>query len=105
MCVFNTRLPAPKLPPIHLFSQLIGSSISISIVSFAINFSMAKLFATKYKYTLDSNQVTFFHLKMILGQMKIILKKRRHLHMDLVISFRVFSRAFHHALAFQDQLF
>jgi hypothetical protein len=36
---------------------LIGDSITIGIVSFAINVSMAKMFAKKYKYEIRPNQV------------------------------------------------
>lgn len=52
------RFPAPKVPPVQLLPDIIGNVINISIVSFAINISMAKLFAKKYKYELDSNQVS-----------------------------------------------
>jgi len=51
--------PAPKVPPVEILPDIIGNVINISIVSFAINISMAKLFAKKYKYELDSNQVCF----------------------------------------------
>ena len=50
-------IPTPKLPPVGIFSHVISESISIAIVSFAINISMAKLFARKYKYDLVANQV------------------------------------------------
>ena len=51
------RIPAPILPPFHLIPQLIGDAISIAIVSFALNISMAKFFGKKYKYEISSNQV------------------------------------------------
>jgi MFS superfamily sulfate permease-like transporter len=49
--------PAPVLPPLKIFPMLIGDSISIAIVSFALNVSMAKLFAKKHKYEIKPNQV------------------------------------------------
>ncbi|CAF1045955.1 unnamed protein product [Brachionus calyciflorus] len=52
-------IPAPKVPPLHIFPLIIGSSVSIAIVSFAINISMAKLFAKKYNYELEPNQELF----------------------------------------------
>jgi solute carrier family 26, other len=54
-----SSIPKPQLPPVKVFPLIIGSSISIAIVSFAINISMAKLFAKKYKYDLDANQELF----------------------------------------------
>lgn len=59
-----SRIPAPRPPPLNIFPLIIGSSISIAIVSFAINISMAKLFAKKYKYELDANQVAFVWVKV-----------------------------------------
>jgi len=52
--------PAPKLPPFHILPNVFSASISIAIVSFAMNISMAKLFAKKYKYELAPNQVDIF---------------------------------------------
>lgn len=50
-------LPVPKLPPFRILPNVLSASISIAIVSFAMNISMAKLFAKKYKYELAPNQV------------------------------------------------
>ena len=52
--------PAPKLPPFKILPNVFSASISIAIVSFAMNISMAKLFAKKYKYELAPNQVGNF---------------------------------------------
>ncbi|CAF0955390.1 unnamed protein product [Brachionus calyciflorus] len=49
-------IPTPRAPPIKLLPTLIGDSIAIAIVSFAINVSMAKLFAKKHKYEISANQ-------------------------------------------------
>lgn len=53
---FN-RIPPPQLPPFSIVSDILGDAISIAIVSFAINISMAKMFAKKYKYEISPNQV------------------------------------------------
>ena len=50
--------PAPQLPAFKFLPAVFNASLSIAIVSFAINISMAKLFAKKYKYELRANQVT-----------------------------------------------
>ncbi len=51
--------PKARLPPLNSFLHVISGSISIAIVSFAINISMAKLFSKKYKYNLNANQELF----------------------------------------------
>lgn len=51
------RIPAPRMPPLWLFSQIVFESIEIAIVSFALNISMAKLFAKRYNYQIRPNQV------------------------------------------------
>lgn len=51
------RLPAPNVPPLSIVSDVIFDSLSIAIVSFAINISVAKLYAKKYKYEIRPNQV------------------------------------------------
>ena len=52
-------MPDPQLPPFEIVTSVIGSSINIAIVSYALNFSIGKIFAKKYKYDLDPNQVWF----------------------------------------------
>jgi len=51
------RIPTPVFPPLQIIGDIIDSSFNIAIVSFALNISMSKLFAKKYKYDLDVNQV------------------------------------------------
>ncbi|XP_064361793.1 pendrin isoform X1 [Dromaius novaehollandiae] len=46
--------PAP--PAVGMFSQMIASSFSISIVAYAIAVSVGKVYATKYDYAIDGNQ-------------------------------------------------
>lgn len=57
MFSFIKRIPKPTLPPLKLFTVLIPDAIEIAIVSFALNISMAKLFAKRYKYSIRPNQV------------------------------------------------
>ncbi len=40
-------------------SDVIGDAVAIAIVCFVVNISMAKLFATKYKYQISPNQELF----------------------------------------------
>ncbi|XP_067131166.1 prestin-like isoform X2 [Centruroides vittatus] len=51
-----TGLPAPEIPRVDLFPNLIADSFSIAIVVFAITLSMAKLFAKKHHYEINPNQ-------------------------------------------------
>lgn len=56
--VYN-RIPKPIVPPMNLFVKLAGDSLSIAIVSYAVNISMAKLFAKKHKYEINPDQVKY----------------------------------------------
>ncbi|XP_059150453.1 prestin-like isoform X2 [Physella acuta] len=49
-------IPAPNLNAFTCLSEVIADSIAIAIVSFAISVSMAKIFAKKHDYAVDSNQ-------------------------------------------------
>lgn len=51
-----TGFPPPAFPPINRLSSVAVDAIGISIVSFAINISMAKMFAQKHGYALIPNQ-------------------------------------------------
>ncbi|CAF2630360.1 unnamed protein product [Rotaria sp. Silwood2] len=52
-------IPPPTVPPMAAISDVVGDAIAIAIVCFVINISMAKLFATKYKYQISPNQELF----------------------------------------------
>lgn len=54
---FSSLLP-PALPPANRFSTVAVDAISIAIVAFAINYSLARLFALKHGYSLVPNQVS-----------------------------------------------
>ncbi|BFZ10563.1 hypothetical protein BsWGS_13602 [Bradybaena similaris] len=49
-------IPPPNLNGFTLLPQVISDAIAISIVAFAISVSMAKIFAKKHDYDVDSNQ-------------------------------------------------
>ena len=49
-------IPPPRLPDLSILPAFAVDSLAIAIVSFAITLSLAKLYATKMKYELDSNQ-------------------------------------------------
>ncbi|KAE9421442.1 hypothetical protein Angca_002250, partial [Angiostrongylus cantonensis] len=49
-------LPEPALPHFELFPSLLVDALSISVVTLAIHVSLAKIFANKYQYEVDTNQ-------------------------------------------------
>ncbi|KAM4652692.1 solute carrier family 26 member 6-like isoform 1-T1 [Discoglossus pictus] len=51
-----TGMRAPMLPKTHLFAQVIGNAFAIAVVVYAFTISMAKMFAVKHGYNVDSNQ-------------------------------------------------
>lgn len=53
----NARFLPPEPPDVSLFSQMIAASFSIAIVAYAIAVSVGKVYATKYDYAIDGNQV------------------------------------------------
>ena len=57
MCCLHS-LPSPSVPPFSMMDALWRDAVGISVVAFANNFAMAKLFARKQCYDIDSNTVT-----------------------------------------------
>lgn len=51
-----TGMPAPYTPRLDLVPLVLQDSLTIALVSFAMNFSLAQVYARKYRYKLDSNQ-------------------------------------------------
>lgn len=49
-------IPPPNLKAFPYLTEVIGDAIAIGIVAFAISVSMAKIFANKHDYAVDSNQ-------------------------------------------------
>lgn len=50
-------LQPPALPEVSLFSQVIGDAFAISVVGYGLAISLGRIFALKYGYKVDSNQV------------------------------------------------
>lgn len=53
----STSLQAPVLPAVSLFGQVIGDAFALSVVGYGIAISLGRIFALKYGYSVDSNQV------------------------------------------------
>ncbi|XP_078677055.1 prestin-like isoform X1 [Branchiostoma floridae x Branchiostoma belcheri] len=51
-----TGLPVPKAPDVSQLLYVLPDAIVLSIVSFAVSLTLAKLFAKKYGYSIDDNQ-------------------------------------------------
>lgn len=49
-------LPLPQLPPYQIMPQIMGRTFSIAVVASAILISLAKIYATKHRYSVDDNQ-------------------------------------------------
>uniref|UniRef100_H2Z8K2 SLC26A/SulP transporter domain-containing protein n=1 Tax=Ciona savignyi TaxID=51511 RepID=H2Z8K2_CIOSA len=49
-------LPAPVLPDFSILGSIIGDAFAVAVVGFAISISLAKMYAQKYGYQIDSNQ-------------------------------------------------
>ena len=60
---FLFSILAPEVPPTHNLLELLPDAISIAIVAYGVNVSMAKIFAKKHGYEIDPNQVS---VKMLL---------------------------------------
>ncbi|NXD77696.1 S26A9 protein, partial [Halcyon senegalensis] len=50
--------PAPTLPLVHKWKDMIGTAFSLAIVSYVINLAMGRTLAAKHGYDVDPNQVT-----------------------------------------------
>lgn len=51
-----TGLPAPQVPRLDLIPYLTEDAITVALVSFAMNLSLAQVYAKKYKYKIEPNQ-------------------------------------------------
>ncbi|XP_055366373.1 solute carrier family 26 member 6-like isoform X2 [Betta splendens] len=49
-------LRAPLAPDATLFTQMMGDALAVAVVSYTITISLAKTFALKHSYKVDSNQ-------------------------------------------------
>lgn len=65
-----TGIPAPRLPAMYRIPSVLLDAVSIAIVAFAVNISMAKLFAKTHGYPINSNQeLLAYGLSNIFGSM------------------------------------
>ncbi|NXE50323.1 S26A9 protein, partial [Casuarius casuarius] len=51
--------PAPTLPLVNKWKDMIGTAFSLAIVGYVINLAMGRTLAAKHGYDVDPNQVTF----------------------------------------------
>ncbi|CAH1783168.1 unnamed protein product [Owenia fusiformis] len=52
-------VPTPRIPPMVGASSYIGDAVVIGIVGYTVAISMAKVYAERYKYTVNDNQEMF----------------------------------------------
>ncbi|CAJ0560631.1 unnamed protein product, partial [Mesorhabditis spiculigera] len=57
--VIPSDFPAPALPHFELMFDLISPAISIAVVNIAVHISLAKMFAKKFNYEVDTTQEFF----------------------------------------------
>lgn len=55
--VLSCRFPQPQLPALHLLPQVLGDTVALAFVAYAISVSLAMIYAEKYHYVIDPNQV------------------------------------------------
>lgn len=51
------RFPQPHFPNFAELPRTLADSLPIALVTFAVSASLASIYADKYNYTIDSNQV------------------------------------------------
>ena len=54
-----TGLPEPRVPRLDLAPILIQDAVTVALVSFAMNLSLAQVYAKRYRYSMDPNQELF----------------------------------------------
>ncbi|XP_012817139.1 solute carrier family 26 member 6-like isoform X1 [Xenopus tropicalis] len=54
--VSTTRLVTPMVPKAEFFAAVVGNAFAIAVVGYTITISLAKMFAMKHGYKVDSNQ-------------------------------------------------
>lgn len=52
-----SSLQPPVLPEVSLFGKVIGDAFALAVVGYGIAISLGRIFALKYGYNVDSNQV------------------------------------------------
>lgn len=51
------RFPQPLFPTLDELPRILADSLPIALVTFAVSTSLASIYADKYSYTIDPNQV------------------------------------------------
>lgn len=69
----STRLQPPVVPDFSLFSQVIGDAFALAFVGYGIAISLGRIFALKYGYTVDSNQVGRMKYEQVLGFYHVLM--------------------------------
>ncbi|XP_043939531.1 solute carrier family 26 member 10-like [Protopterus annectens] len=53
--------PSPKLPALESIPSLVGDTIAVTFVGYAVSVSLAMIYAEKHRYTIDPNQELLAH--------------------------------------------
>ncbi len=53
-------LQAPVAPAVSLLGSMVGDAFALAVVGYGIAISLGRIFALKYAYKVDSNQVIDF---------------------------------------------
>ena len=60
---FTIRFPRPQPTDFELIKDIFSDAFSIAVISLTVNVSLAKLYAERYEYDIDINQVIFSIIK------------------------------------------
>lgn len=55
--ILSCRFPQPQLPAMNLLPQVVGDTVALTFVAYAISVSLAMIYAEKHHYAIDPNQV------------------------------------------------
>ncbi|XP_063149970.1 solute carrier family 26 member 10-like isoform X2 [Candoia aspera] len=53
--------PQPQLPALHLLPQVLGDTVALAFVAYAISVSLAMIYSEKHHYAIDPNQELLAH--------------------------------------------
>ncbi|XP_077185270.1 solute carrier family 26 member 10-like isoform X2 [Paroedura picta] len=53
--------PQPRLPALHLLPRVLGDTVALAFVAYAISVSLAMIYAEKHQYSIDPNQELLAH--------------------------------------------
>ena len=67
----------PSAPSFVLMGSMIPDALVIAVVIFATNISLAKVFAKRNNYVIDSNQVHVCHISVFFSEMQKVVKYRK----------------------------